>query len=244
MRRVILGVLAGFTIAFGEALYTDGKSDLRICVKPESLASIDLPCEVKELYFSNEIQADVKAKAPKSVVLGLKEGEKEGTLTAVCKDYSYTFIIKAGKNCDNHKVVVDRRIQEGKDIDTASFDKQTLLNNARGLMRAMIRGEAVRGYEIKPFNVVSVINNDDYLKASFSVVYDGANLVGLIGKIKNYSKYIDKQIDIPKMMQKGYVLLYVEGMEGERVKLMPQEERRIFIVALKGKYRIPYLEGR
>lgn len=241
MKKLMFSVLGVFTLAIGETLYTDGTSDIETCVKPKVIASIDFPCIVREVYYSKEIQADVKPKAPKTVVFALKEG-KDGALTAVCKDYSYTFVIKEGKDCDNHKVLIDKRLVQGKQLDITNFDKESLLNNARGLMKAMIKGEAVRGYEIKPFHAVSVINNDDYLKAHFSVVYDGSYLVGFVGKIKNYSRYIDKQVDASSIMQKGWVLLYIDGMEKGKVKLMPQEERSIFVVAIKSKAKIPYME--
>ena len=249
MKKLIatLGLVSfglGFGGVFGENVYTDGTTDVRVCVMPERIASVDLPCDVQAIYFSQEIQAEIKPKAPRTVIFGLMDKKKEGSLTAVCKDVSYTFIIKSDPKCDNHKVLIDKRFTVKKDVDEATFNKEYVLNQARGLLKGMINGEAVRGYEIKKFNKEVIINDDDYLRAKFNTVYVGGNLIGFVGRIKNYSNYVDKVVNVKKLMQKGYILLYVKGLEDESIKLSPKEEREIFIVAINGVSEIPYLEGK
>ncbi len=239
--KKVLAVLLTVSISFAEVLYTDGTSDIRTCLKPKTLTSIDFPCEVKELYFSNEVQADIKPKVPKSIIVALKEDKETGSLTAVCEKTSYSFIFKAKDRCDSYKKVVDKRFVKGEDIKGSRFEKERIINQANSLMKGMIKGVPVRGYEIKPFNVTKIVNNDDYLKMHLNTVYDGSYLVGFIGTIKNYSRYIDKQINLKKLMQKGWILLYIEGLEGESITLVPQEERKVFIVALKKHSSIPYM---
>lgn len=241
MKR-ILAVLLLFSFSFAEVIYTDGTKDIETCVVKDKTANIDLPCPVKDLYFSPEIEASITQQTPNTITFVLRE--KEGSITAVCDKFSYTFLLKAKDKCDNHKVIKDKRIQIGKKLKETDFDKEELLNRARGLLRGMVKSEPVRGYNIKPFKFETVINNDDYFKANFFAVYEGGRLVGLIGKIKNYSQYITKKINVRDLMRKGFVLVYIEGMEDEVVSFEPEEERYVFIVALKDSFKkIPYLLG-
>jgi len=238
VRKSLAGLLIA-TSVFGEVLYaTDGR-DFQVCVEKNKTFSIDFPCNVTDVYYTPELDADVKKTAPMTVVGVLTEDT--GSLTAVCKNRSFTFVFRAKEGCDNHKTIRGLHTS-GKPLDEGKFNYQSLLNRARGLMKGMIRGESVRGYRIKPIKVKTVLNNDDYFRAEFNQIYEGSRLVGFVGTIRNYSKFIDKVFDAKKMMKKGYVLLYVEGMESPVVKLKPEEERKIFIVALKGKTKIPYLE--
>lgn len=242
MRKMFFVLLVATGISFAENLYTDGSSDIKTCIASGTLASVDVPCGVEEVFFSEEVEADAKPGSPKTVVFGLKEKKKSGSLTIACKDRSYTLIITSGKDCDSKKVIVDRRDRQQVKVDATEFNTEALLNTARGLLKGMISGQHVRGYEIKPITRLVLINNDDYLKAVFDTVYDGSGLVGFSGRIKNHSKYIDKQIDIKRIMQKGYILLYIEGLNEEKITLKPQEERRIYIVALKSSGSIPFNE--
>lgn len=230
--RNILVSLAIFGVAFGENIYTDGSSDLRACIG-DGLASFDFPCEVRELHFSNEIQADVKPTAPKSVVVGFKEKQKSGSFTVFCEIKSYTVVLTKGKECENKKVVIDTTMKSIPISDKdADFSKEAFLNNARGLMAGMVNGKAVRGYEIKPINITTFLNDDDFLKVEFSTLYQSGTLVGYVGKVKNLSKYIDKKIVLHKIMQKGWVMLYIDGMRDKEIVLRPQEERSIYLIAL------------
>lgn len=246
MRRGVLGLLMFVVVgsSFGEVLYTDGRMDVRTCIPSGAIGSIDVPCEVSDLYFSDEIEADVKPTSPKSVVFGLKEKKKSGVITIACQDRSYSVVVVSGKDCDTKKVIVDKRDSVKVPSDNSVFSNEEMLNNARGLLKGMIRGESVRGYEVKPLNKITVINNDDYFKAYFDVVYVGSGLVGYRGKIKNLSKYIEKSIRLKDFMQKGYVLVYIEGQSDERVVFRPNEERQVFIVAMKSNTALPYTEGR
>lgn len=239
MRKLLLS-LAMFSLANAEVLYTDGNMDIETCLMPKTLTSIDFPCEIKELYFSNELKADVKPKAPRTVVVAIKEDKKSGSLTAVCEETSYSFIFKVDESCENYKKVVDKRFSKKEEIAGSNFSKEYIVNESSKVMKAMVKSISVRGYEIKPFNITKVVNNDDYLKLHLDTVYDGSYLIGFKGKIKNYSDYIDKKINVRKLMQKGWVMLYIDGLENENIVLKPNEEREIFIVAIKDRLSIPY----
>ena len=238
LKKVLTGVLFLSTIAFSEILYTDGTRDIRTCAEKEKIGSIDFPCPIREVIYSRGIEAHINQKAPKTVSF-LLEGEEE-TITAICKNYSYTLVIKAKDKCDNRKVIKDRRIVEAKDIDVSKFNKEYILNQARNLMVGMIKGVPVRGYEIKPINKEVVIDYDDFFRAKFFKIYDGAYFIGFIGKVKNYSKYITKKFDIKKMMGKGYVLGYIENIDNK--VFQPQEERTVYFVVLKSYAKLPYME--
>lgn len=240
MKKLLL-ILAFVSYSFSEVLYTDGNIDIRTCLMPKTIASIDLPCEVKELYFSNELKADVKPKAPKTIVVAIKEDKTSGSLTAVCKDTSYSFIFKVKENCESYKKVVDKRFVKKEEVDASNFSKEYIINEASKVMKGMVKGIAVRGYEIKPFKITKIVNNDDYLKLHLDIAYDGSFLVGFKGKIKNYSSYIDKQINIRKLMQKGWVMFYMDGLKSENIVLKPNEEREVFIIAIKDKLSVPYI---
>lgn len=240
MRKIIAALLV-VGIAGAEVLYTDGSHDMRTCIPVGRTASIDFPCQITDLVYPDGVEATASQTSPKSVAVMLTD--KTGSLTVFCKDRSYTIQLSEGKKCDLHKRVVDTRIRDrGIGDREASFDKEELLNEARTLMKGMVKGVAVRGYEIRPLHVKQVINNDDYLKAEFKEVYIGSSLVGFKGKIRNYSKYIDKKVSVDELMRRGYVLLYIQGMEGKTVVLQPEEEREIFIVAERGRTKLPYME--
>ncbi len=243
--KKITAFLSLSLIGFSQAgtIYTSGSSDIEICVKEKKTASIDLPCNITDLYFSSEVDAQVTQKSPKTIAFILKK--EEGSITAVCKDIGYTFIISSGEKCDNHYEIKDKRIQEGEKIEGAEFDKEELLNETRTLLKGMIKGKAVRGYNIKPFNIESVIDNDDYFKVRFFLLYDSGRIIGLVGKVKNYSEYFTKTLNLREFLKKGWIAVHVEGMNGEVIKIQPEGERTIFVVALKDSFKnIPFIEGR
>jgi len=128
MKRLIVGLLTAVAIANGEVLYTDGSHDIDTCLIKGQVGSIDFPCYITDIYYPDSIQADIKKTAPKSVAVVLTD--ETGTLTAVCRNHSYTLVFRASDKCDNHKVVVDKRIVNKEYIKGAAFDKEALLNPA------------------------------------------------------------------------------------------------------------------
>lgn len=237
---VIATIFTTALTSYAEKVYSNGSGTVKACVSPNAIASINIPCKIVNLYFSNSIHANAKPQTPKTVVFGFKSGEMSGSIVTVCKNRSYTFIINAQQGCSNNITLLDKTLA-GTYKNPSQFNKQNLVNQANALMRAMVRQEPIMGYSRKPFQEVSEVQGDKYLNAYFTEVYDGAFLVGYVGYIKNNSDYISKKVDIPKIMNKGFVLLYIWGMNGDKVKLTPQEERPIFIVALKRNTGVPVM---
>jgi hypothetical protein len=244
-----IGALIFASLSFAIEIPTDGRKAVEVCVPKGLMFTVQTPCPVLDLYFTSNIKANISNITP-SVISGYLFGEK-GVLTIACPQKSYTLVVKAGdeKHCDAVIKLVDLSLQK-QDLIASGFDKEELINRANSLMVAMVKGINIRGYEIVPYKGVSVLNDDDNLKIEWDKAYVGSKLIGLVGTLKNLSPYLTKYIDIRDIMDKGWVEVYVDGWEKTKsekpsVELIPLDERKIFVVILRGSKsdKYPFVEG-
>jgi hypothetical protein len=239
MKRLIVGAVLGLiSLSHAEKVYTDGTSDIKTCGIKDQVGSIVAPCKITDIYFTG-MEANISATSPNVVSYILTEDV--GSLTVSCKDRAYTFVIKADKKCDNHKFIIDKTniAKADKSLPT---DENSIVDEAKELMKSMVNGVVARGYDIKPTKAQIVVANDDYLKINIDAIYLGGQLNGYVGTIKNLSKFVSKKIYLPNLMERGWVMVYIEGMNDKDVELKPEESRRIFIVATPNADRLtmPY----
>jgi hypothetical protein len=227
---------------------TDGTKAVEVCVPKNLMFSIQTPCPVLDVYFTRNIKANISRTSP-NVITGFLFGA-EGTLTLSCGKKSYTLIVKAGdeKKCDAFIKLIDFSLQ-AKDLTVSDFDKEKLINYANALMVAMVKGENLRGYERRPYMGLSVVDNDDYLRIKWKEVYVGGLLIGFVGEVENLSSYFTKNFNVKRIMQKGWVEVYVEGWEHldnsePVIELLPLEKKEIFVVMLRNyaKDKYPFAE--
>jgi len=239
MKKLIVSAILGFvSLSYAEKVYTDGTSDVKTCGIKDQVGSIVAPCKITDIYFTG-MEANISATSPNVASYVLTEDT--GSLTISCKDKAYTFVFKSSDKCDNHKFIIDK-------TNVAKIDKappaedNSIVDEAKGLMRDMVNGVVSRGYDIKPVKAQIVVANDDYLKINIDTIYLGGQLNGYVGTIKNLSKFISKKIYLPNLMERGWVMIYIEGMDGKDIELKPEETRRIFIVATPNADRLnmPY----
>jgi hypothetical protein len=239
MKRLILSVVLGFvSLSYAEKVYTDGTSDIKTCGIKDQVGSIVAPCKITDIYFTG-MEANISATSPNIASYILTEDA--GSLTISCKDKAYTFVFNAEKKCDNHKVIVDKTNIPKVD-KVPPTEENSVVDEAKELMKSMVNGVVSRGYDIKPTKAQMVIANDDYLKVNIDTIYIGGQLNGYVGTIKNLSKFISKRIYLPNLMEKGWIMVYIEGMDGQDIELKPEEARRIFIIATPNADRLtmPY----
>ena len=231
MKRLIIGAILGITsLSYAEKIYTDGSTDIKTCGIKDQVGSVVAQCKITDIYFTG-MEANISATSPNVVSYILNEDT--GSLTIACKDKAYTFIFKASDKCDNQKFIIDK---------TVPVEDNSVVDEAKELMRDMVNGVVSRGYDIKPVKAQIVVANDDYLKINIQTIYLGGQLNGYVGTIKNLSKFVSKRIYLPNLMEKGWVMVYIEGMNDKDVELKPEESKRIFIVAMPNanKLAIPY----
>lgn len=239
MKRLIVGVVLGLTsLSYAEKVYTDGTSDVKTCGIKDQVGSIVAPCKITDIYFTG-MEANISATSPNVASYVLTEDT--GSLTISCKNKAYTFVFKSEQKCDNHKFIIDKT-NIPKIDKTPPIEDNSITDEAKELMKDMVNGVVSRGYDIKPVKAQSVVANDDYLKINIDTVYVGGQLNGYIGTIANLSKFVSKRIYLPNLMEKGWVMIYIEGMDGQDIELKPEESKRIFIVAMPNadKLAIPY----
>lgn len=239
MKRLIVGVVLGLTsLSYAEKVYTDGTSDVKTCGIKDQVGSIVAPCKITDIYFTG-MEANISATSPNVASYVLTEDT--GSLTISCKNKAYTFVFKAEQKCDNHKFIIDKT-NIPKIDKTPPIEDNSITDEAKELMKDMVNGVVSRGYDIKPVKAQSVVANDDYLKINIDTVYVGGQLNGYVGTIVNLSKFVSKRIYLPNLMEKGWVMIYIEGMDGQDIELKPEESKRIFIVAMPNadKLAIPY----
>jgi hypothetical protein len=239
MKKFVVSAILGFvSLSYAEKVYTDGTSDVKTCGIKDQVGSIVAPCKITDIYYTG-MEANISATSPNVASYVLTEDA--GSLTISCKDKAYTFVFKSSDKCDNHKFIIDK-------TNVAKIDKapptedNSVVDEAKGLMRDMVNGVVSRGYDIKPVKAQIVVANDDYLKINIDTVYLGGQLNGYVGTIKNLSKFVSKKIYLPNLMERGWVMVYIEGMDGEDIELKPEETRRIFIIATPNADRLnmPY----
>lgn len=239
MKRLIVSMVLGLaSLSYAEKIYTDGTSDIKTCGIKNQVGTVVAPCKITDIYFTG-MEANISATSPSVVSYVLTEDA--GSLTVSCRDKAYTFVFKADKKCDNHKFIIDKTNIPKVDKSLA-IEENSIVDEAKELMKDMVNGVVSRGYDIKPVKAQLVVANDDYLKINIDTIYIGGQLNGYVGTIKNLSKFVSKRIYLPNLMEKGWILVYIEGMDGQDVELKPEEERRIFIVATPNADRLtmPY----
>jgi hypothetical protein len=239
MKKFIVGMTLGLiSLSYAEKVYTDGTSDIKTCGLKDQVGTIVSPCKVTDIYYTG-MEANISTTSP--FVVSYVLTDDIGSLTISCKDKAYTFVLKAENKCDNHKFIVDKT-NIPKIDKTRPVEDNSIIDEAKGLMKDMVNGVVSRGYDIRPVKIQSVVANDDYLKINIDTVYVGGQLNGYIGTIKNLSKFVSKRIYLPNLMEKGWILVHIEGMDGNSVDLNPEESRRIFIVAMPNADRLtlPY----
>jgi hypothetical protein len=239
MKRLIVGAVLGLiSLSYAEKVYTDGTSDVKTCGIKDQVGSIVAPCKITDIYFTG-MEANISATSPNIASYVLTEDT--GSLTISCKDKAYTFIFKSSDKCDNHKFIVDKT-NIPKIDKTMPVEDNSIVDESKELMRSMVNGVVSRGYDIKPVKAQVVVANDDYLKINIDTIYLGGQLNGYVGTIRNLSKFVSKKIYLPNLMEKGWIMVYIEGMDGKDVELKPEETRRIFIVATPNADRLnmPY----
>lgn len=239
MKRLIVSMVLGLvSLSYAEKIYTDGTSDIKTCGIKNQVGSVVAPCKITDIYFTG-MEANISATSPNVVSYVLTEDA--GSLTISCKDKAYTFIIKADQKCDNHKFIVDKTNIPKVDKSLPT-EENSIVDEAKELMKDMVNGVVSRGYDIKPVKAQLVVANDDYLKINIDTIYIGGQLNGYIGTIKNLSKFVSKRIYLPNLMEKGWIMVYIEGMDGQDIELKPEEARRIFIIATPNADRLamPY----
>jgi hypothetical protein len=239
MKRLIVGVVLGLvSLSYAEKIYTDGTSDVKTCGIKDQVGSIVAPCKITDIYYTG-MEANISATSPNIASYVLTEDS--GSLTISCKDRAYTFVFKAEQKCDNHKFIVDKTNIPKAD-KTPPVEDSSIIDEAKELMKSMVNGVVARGYDIKPAKAQIVVANDDYLKINIDTIYLGGQLNGYVGTIKNLSKFVSKRIYLPNLMEKGWIMVYIEGMNDKDIELKPEESRRIFIVATPNADRLsmPY----
>jgi hypothetical protein len=239
MKRLIAGMVLGLvSLSYAEKVYTDGTSDIKTCGIKDQVGSVVAPCKITDIYYTG-MEANISTTSPNVASYVLTDDV--GSLTISCKDKAYTFIFKAEQKCDNHKVIIDKT-NVSKIDKTPPIEDNSIVDEAKELMKSMVNGVVARGYDIKPVKAQIVIANDDYLKINIDTVYIGGQLNGYIGTITNLSKFVSKRIYLPNLTEKGWVMIHVEGMDGNSIDLKPEESRRIFIVAIPNADRLalPY----
>jgi hypothetical protein len=239
MKKLIVGIVLGLvSLSYAEKIYTDGTSDVKTCGIKDQVGSIVAPCKITDIYFTG-MEANISATSPNVASYVLTEDT--GSLTISCKDKAYTFVFKSSDKCDNHKFIVDKTNVPKVD-KTPPVEDNSIIDEAKELMKDMVNGVVSRGYDIKPVKAQIVVANDDYLKINIDIIYLGGQLNGYIGTIKNLSKFVSKKIYLPNLMEKGWIMVYIEGMDGKDIELKPEEARRIFIIATPNADRLnmPY----
>ena len=239
MKRLIIGAVLGITsLSYAEKIYTDGSTDIKTCGIKDQVGSVVAQCKITDIYFTG-MEANISATSPNVVSYILSEDA--GSLTIACKDKAYTFIFKASDKCDNQKFIIDKT-NIAKIDKTVPVEDNSVIDESKELMRDMVNGVVSRGYDVKPVKAQIVVANDDYLKINIQTIYLGGQLNGYVGTIKNLSKFVSKRIYLPNLMEKGWVMVYIEGMNDKDVELKPEESKRIFIVAMPNanKLAIPY----
>jgi len=237
-RLVISAILCAASLSYAEKIYTDGSTDIKTCGIKDQVGSVVAQCKITDIYFTG-MEANISATSPNVVSYILNEDT--GSLTIACKDKAYTFIFKASDKCDNQKFIIDKT-NIANIVKTVPVEDNSVVDEAKELMRDMVNGVVSRGYDIKPVKAQIVVANDDYLKINIQTIYLGGQLNGYVGTIKNLSKFVSKRIYLPNLMEKGWVMVYIEGMNDKDIELKPEETRRIFIIAMPNanKLAIPY----
>jgi len=237
LKKIAGTALLSLGLTFSIEIPTDGSKAVEVCVPKGLMFTVETPCPVLDVYFTQNIKANVSNTSP-YVITGYLFGGM-GTLTISCGNKSYTLIVKSGneKQCDAVIKLVDLTLQK-KNIPPTSFNKEEIINYANALMVAMVKGENLRGYDRRPYGGISVIDNDDYLRIQWKEVYVGGHLIGYIGYLENLSSYFTKRVNIKNIMGKGWVEVYVEGWEKENssepvVELLPLEKKAIYVVMIR-----------
>lgn len=244
--RKILTSLLSVSLSFGLTVYWKDKT-LELKVPKNSVIVIELPCTVLRTFFNDYVQAKASGNGvfvsvmenPTSVGISCKKGN-------VYRNYSfYLFPTNGGVT---YVKVLDPKLEEAYKTYVLSRESKKeiearngILQRAEKLMRSILKGKVLQGYEIIKSQEERKIGN---LLLKTEYLYVGNGLVGIVGKVKNLS-YMQKKITSDTLFEKGTVLVWIEK-EGW---LKPNEE--VFFVVIKklGKEQemeelvIPYKSG-
>ena len=222
LKKLTVSLILGLvSVTFAKTFYADNTNSFSACIAPTTIFSVDVPCNIKTISYSDNMKGSINAGSPHSaffmvlphdnLMCGLKKNckddrSKSASFVVACKDQSFSFHLTVDKSCtDNHFEVM-----LSKPINPSGFSKQELLNLAGGLMRSMIKGQIPFGFRREPVNVTENIYGSPFLQANIYEAYTGGPLIGFVGQITNTSPVVPQTINVPTFMQKGWILLYMD----------------------------------
>ncbi len=235
-----LGMMA--VSSFGKTFYADKTNAFKACIAPATIFSVDVPCNIKTISYSDNMQGSINKGSPHSAFFMVipqkdeKRKQNQASFVVACSKMSFSFSLDINKTCtDNHFEVMLPSPPSPSD-----FSKQDIINLASGLMRAIIKGQTPFGFRQVPVNISeNVLGNPDLVAHVYSA-YVGGSMVGFVGTITNKSAFVPYTINIPTFMQKGWVLLYVDTPNFKtNTVINPKQTVYFYVVAIKnsqGKY--------
>ncbi len=257
MKKLLLSICLFSSLSLGETLISTNTNAFHICVAPKMIFSIDVPCHIKTISYSDNMQGNISKGSPHTAFFmalghsGLAPadipfsfgdqkkpsvvhigGSKSTSASAVvaCKSQSFSFEMTLRDTCtDNHFLVITP-----KPLSKAKFDGQAIINMASGMMREILKGQVPFGFRAKPIHVVKTnVMGNPYVTLNLTKAYVGGNFIAFSGTISNSNPVVPAYINIPTFMQKGWVLLYIDSPRFRtNTVLEPKETDYIYVVAL------------
>mgnify|MGYP001626179802 FL=1 len=247
MKKVIsLAMLGLISLGFSKTFYADNQNHFNICIAPNTTFSIDVPCKIKSVSYSNNVKGSIAHGSPHTgffMVIQDKEKKKfyknTASIVLACQNQSFSFLANIDKSCkDNHFSII-----LPKKVSKSDFNKQDILNISSGIMRAMLKGEVPFGFRRERVDISQNLYNNDIVMHIY-YAYVGSNYVGFQGYITNKSKYVAYDLNIPLLMQRGWVLLYIGSTNFDTDTIIkPQETLPFDVVAIKENQKtLPYIK--
>jgi hypothetical protein len=231
-------------LSYAKTLYADHTNSFQVCIAPNTIFSVDVPCKLKSVSYSNNMKGNISNGSPHTAfffVIQNKENKKlygdKASFALACSNISYSFIAKLDKSCtDNHFDIINPSA-----VSPSEFKKQDIINMSAGIMRAMLRGEVPFGFRRLPVHIEQPLYSKD-LVMDIYYTYVGSNFVGFQGYVINKNPLVSYQINIPLLMQKGWVLLYMGTPNfGRKTIIEPNQKIPFDVVAIASEQTVlPY----
>lgn len=217
-------------VVFGEVVKWEGRS-VQVRVPPYSVLTVEVPCGILNVAHLDSVKSAFPQKhRVNSVHLAVSEHPTSVGITCeeegVVRSYNL-FLLPDKQGGTTYLKIEDEEFEKKVNLARAKIEGRkgdsSVLEEAKELLRAMLLGRTLAGYEVKR-------GGRTYRTGSFEVqevgVWSG-RLIGVLYKVKNVSP-MREQISPSLFAGKGTVLVWLE--DEERKFARPKEERMLAVV--------------